>query len=207
MFKKLIKLIYIDFIIIFKIILKQNTNFFLIPTLLDYKILQNEKQEYFFIFKNEVNLIILNIKNLILIDESTNCILLKSNVENFWKKYIISNTDYLVSLAFKSLNLIQQIKLVFKGKSYKIRKASTHKYCVELDFHKSHKSLYIFKNIFFKKLRKSKLLLLSYNYFFIQKIASNIVNIRNFNSYTKRGIRAKSQLIPKRLSKKSLKKK
>jgi hypothetical protein len=74
---------------------------------------------------------------------------------------------------------------------------------LSLFFNKSHINFIIWNNIIVKKLKKTKIILCSSNYKYIDKSVENIINNRKLNIFTKKGLRLSRQLIFKKVGKKT----
>jgi hypothetical protein len=59
------------------------------------------------------------------------------------------------------------------------------------------------KKIIFKKIKKTKIIIMGVNFHKLKFIRSMIVAIRKYNTYTKRGLRGTRSLIIKKSSKKT----
>ena len=99
-----------------------------------------------------------------------------------------------------SLNSYFLKKITFTGKSYKIKK---RKKCLYLIFNKSHKEMLIWKNIFLKKLRKTKIIIKSSNIFSLNNISDKIVSVRRINIFNKKGLKISKSIKYKKRGKKS----
>ena len=74
---------------------------------------------------------------------------------------------------------------------------------LNLFFNKSHINFIIWNNLLLKKLKKTKIIICSVNFFKINQISNNIINTRNLNIFTKKGLRLSRQLIFKKVGKKT----
>ena len=99
-------------------------------------------------------------------------------------------------------------KINFSGKGYKIRKVhKTLKSCVRkcllFYFNKSHLNILYFFGFKIKKLKKTKLLVLTTDHRNLNSIVNLILDIKNFNPFTSKGLRLSRQIIYKKIGKKS----
>lgn len=99
-----------------------------------------------------------------------------------------------------SLNNYFLKKITFTGKSYKIKKKKKYLYLI---FNKSHKEILTWKNIFLKKLRKTKIIIKSSNTFLLNKISNKLVLIRKINIFNKKGLKISKSIKYKKRGKKS----
>jgi ribosomal protein L6P/L9E len=132
-------------------------------------------------------------------EQYTKYFIIYFNKNNLWSK--ILNT-YLSKL-FYSWNNFFFKKIKFSGKGYKIKKSKKKK-SIKLYFNKSHFTIYSFRKEFLKKIRKTKFLLKSTNYKKLTKNIIIILNIRNLNLYTKKGLRLARNVTFKKASKKGV---
>ena len=93
-------------------------------------------------------------------------------------------------------------RVSFKGKGYRLRKFKKYNK-VTLNFGHSHwAKLAIQPTIyFFKKIKRQNYLCFMKNYDFYKFIKTDFKFFKKINSYTKRGLRLKKQLIQKRFGK------
>ena len=91
-------------------------------------------------------------------------------------------------------------KVVFVGKSYKIKKKKKLLYTV---FNKSHKEFFSWKNIFLKKIKKNKIIIKSSNILETEKFKKKIISVREINIFNKRGLRCSRSLVYVKKGKKS----
>jgi len=89
-------------------------------------------------------------------------------------------------------------KIKFAGKGYKIRKRNYRS--VTLVFNKAHITTIWWRNMYIKKIRKSKLYL-KYT-FKSMAIIKTILNVRFINIFTKKGLRISRQIVLKKKGKK-----
>jgi hypothetical protein len=115
-------------------------------------------------------------------NKSSNTLVLKNNQSKFSKQNI---TKALNVQNFQIVNYFYR-KIIFTGKSYKIKKTSNS---LSLEFNKSHQEIVSWKNSFLKKLKKTKILLKNSNLTTINKDYWNIIKVREVNPFTLRGLR------------------
>ena len=146
--------------------------------------------------------------------------------KNFFVKYKISKNNniffnthgFSLNIKFKQikLNMIKSVefvnklnyslnnyflkKITFTGKSYKIKKKTK---CLYMIFNKSHKEVLTWKNIFLKKLRKTKLLIKSSNSSLLNNISNRILYVRKVNIFNKKGLKISKSIKYKKRGKKS----
>ena len=121
--------------------------------------------------------------------------------KNFYlkKNYFLLKNNFFNFLS--KINNYYFYKIKFKGKGYKLgfyKKKKT----INFFFGKSHKSVFVYKNIYIKKINKYKFILLNNNISTLKKISVNVINIKKINFYTGRGLRLSKQIILKRKGKK-----
>lgn len=90
-------------------------------------------------------------------------------------------------------------KLTFKGKSFKITRKKKKFY--DFDFGHAHYTYVIFFNIIFKKRKKYQYYIKRTNYFWFCRFLGEVMNLRQWNMYTQRGLRLKRQLLFKKTGK------
>lgn len=118
---------------------------------------------------------------------------------------LLSNT---ITLINKSVTSYFSKKITFSGKGYKIRKfykpleLKFNKFIV-FYFNRSHLNIIYFFDTIIKKLKKSKILICNINYKNLQLMSKLILNVRNHNIFTSKGLRTSRQLIYKKIGKKS----
>lgn len=151
-------------------------------------IIFNEKFKFTLFFKK---------KNNLKINKNLNTIEYKNNILN--SNYYLLNNNFYKFL--EKLNNYYFFKIKFKGKGYKIGFYKKKK-IINFYFGKSHKSIFIYKNVKIKKLSKYKFILLKNNYNVLKQISYKIVKIKKINEYTNRGLRLSRQIIIKRKGKK-----
>jgi len=170
------------------IFLNKNINTFLLA--------HNDKK--FLIFYSKVYFIKYTVQNSVNIFFNKNSRTLTiSSKGSFLSKNLIEK--YFKELCF-SLGNYYQKKIKFSGKSYKIKKTQNY---FDLEFNKSHKELVFYKNFFFKKLKKNKMLLQGSNRSFLNTANNLIVNIRKVSPFTQRGLRGSRCILKKKVGKKS----
>lgn len=137
------------------------------------------------------------------------CILkIPSNIKIFLektKKFTLIYKNPQINNIYNSINsflkqffLYEYTKIKFTGKGYKIKK-NTNKSLILL-FNRSHITILWWQNIFIKKLKKYKIYI-KYNNI-NKNIIPNILNIRNINIFTKKGLRKSRQILLKKKGKK-----
>ncbi len=109
--------------------------------------------------------------------------------------------NYINNLIFSWNNFYFE-KIKFTGKGYKIKK-SNKKNSLALLFNRAHPTMLFTKKIIFKKIKKTKIIIMGVNFHKLKFIRSMIVAIRKYNTYTKRGLRGTRSLIIKKSSKKT----
>lgn len=171
-----------------------------IPKKCEYMILENTKKKIIYIYnKNFYLKLKIQKKDIKLaVDNSTKSICV-TNKKILGKNGLITN--YINNLIF-SWNSFYFEKLKFTGKGYKIKK-SEKKNSITLLFNRAHPTIVFTKKILIKKIKKTKLIILGTNINTLSKIQKKIVNVRNLNIYTKRGLRNCRSLIFKKSSKKT----
>lgn len=151
---------------------------------------------------------ILNIKNLAICYYRINknytlCLVLKTSWKwDFFNKYLLihstlSLNNYLTNSFIKSWG-----KVTFRGKSYKIKSVKKLvKFTFRLGY--SHWTKIIFKAVKWKiiRLARQKFLILFPLTNNLKQLERAIVNIRQLNVYTNRGVRLSRQLIHRRFGK------
>lgn len=114
----------------------------------------------------------------------------KNNLNNLLPQQL---SNYIIQ--FDKLNFT---KIKFAGKVYKIKKNSQHS--LILLFNRAHITVFGWKNIILKKLKKYKIYL---KYNMLNKcVIKTIQNIRPINIFTKKGLRKSRQIILKKKGKK-----
>ena len=112
-------------------------------------------------------------------------------------------------VVYKNLfcNLIKQFcvysfsKIRFLGKGYKIKKISKNSFVFV--FNRAHLTLLFFKNNFFKKIKKRKILIKYLGYNISNKLQIVLKEVRKVSTYTRRGLRISRQVIYKRRGKRT----
>ena len=99
-----------------------------------------------------------------------------------------------------SINFYFKKKIKFIGKSYKIKKRINKFF---FKFNKSHIEIFNYKNFFFKKIKKNKIILKSNNFIKINLLTKKIINIRKINIFNRRGLRCSREHIYKKIGKKT----
>jgi hypothetical protein len=89
-------------------------------------------------------------------------------------------------------------KILFTGKGFKLKKKKNN---IQFFFNHSHLNLFIYLNIYLKKIQKTKLVFFFKNYENFGNFLQKIIKIRKNNIYTKRGLRLSRQLVLKRKGK------
>ena len=177
-----------------KVILLLNNNLnFLFLKKNDYKyiIVYNKITNVYIKYKFDLNINIFYFKNL-------KYIVVELNFFNFNSKKILGS---LLNKQIKSIDFYFIRKIVFFGKGFKIRKSQNE--TLSLFFNRSHINFIKWNNIIIKKLKKTKIILCSSNYKYIDKSAETIINNRKLNIFTKKGLRLARQLIFKKVGKKT----
>lgn len=174
------------------LLLNNNLNFiFLKKDNHKYIIIYNKMTNVFIKYKFDLNVNIYFYKNL-------KCISIELMFFNTNKN---NNLNILLNKQIKSINFYFIKKIVFFGKGFKIKKSN--KNTLNLFFNKSHINFIIWNNLLLKKLKKTKIIICSVNFFKINQISNNIINTRNLNIFTKKGLRLSRQLIFKKVGKKT----
>jgi ribosomal protein L6P/L9E len=169
------------------------------------------------LINNKLNITLLKKKNTKYIIVYTQYYYIKYSLNNNINLYFNRNCNML-NLKFKmpilhensaALNLVNQTlqivsyfykKILFSGKSYKIKKTNNN---FLFEFNKSHKEVIIWRNFILKKLKKVYILLKGVNNYAITANYYNIINIRKINPFTLRGLRGSRYLLKKKTGKKS----
>ena len=175
------------------IFLNNNLNFLLIKKNNNkYIIIYNNYNNIYIKYKINFLVNIYYIKSLkyILIDHN----LYKDNTNlNLLNKFIYKQ--------LKSINFYFVKKIVFFGKGYKIKKLN--KKIFNLFFNRSHLTFIKWNNLKLKKLKKSKILILSSNFKKLTNVINTIVKCRKLNIFTKKGLKLSRQIVYKKVGKKS----
>lgn len=122
-----------------------------------------------------------------------------------YKNYCFKNNFYIINYIINSylsnLNKYFFLKIKFKGKGYKI---GFYKKKIIFYFGRSHKSIFIYKNIIIKKSIKNKykFILIKNNWNKLKLISNKTINIKKINFFTGRGLRISRQIIVKRKGRK-----
>jgi len=111
---------------------------------------------------------------------------------------ILNQTNTHFNFFIKQFCLCLFTKIKFTGKGYKIKKNNKHN--MMLLFNRAHITNVFFKNMFLKKLKKYKIYIQYTNG--CTKIINTILNIRNINIFTKKGLRKSRQILLKKKGKK-----
>jgi len=117
----------------------------------------------------------------------------KTNYDGF-----LQNKQYFLKILLFNLNNYTIKKIKFLGKSYKIKKKKKNFF---LEFNNSHPTFFLWKNIFLKKLKKTKIILKNTNEKTLINMYYKIINIRFINPFTKRGLRLSRQIVYKKIGK------
>ena len=104
---------------------------------------------------------------------------------------------FLKTLLFSLNNYIIK-KIKFIGKSYRIKKKKRSFF---FEFNNSHIMVLIWKNLFIKKLKKTKIILKTVNSLTILQLSNKIINIRFISPFTRRGLKLSRQAIQKKIGK------
>jgi len=164
---------------------------------LDFNILKKKNDTFIIIF-NKLYYIKYKVCNKSKLFYNKNC---KSLSLKFF--FITINNKYLGSLIQSvsfSIYSYYTNKIIFTGKSYKIKKKKKLLYAV---FNKSHKELFYWKNIFLKKIKKNKILIKSSNTLETENFKKKIIGVRKINIFNKRGLRCSRDFIYVKKGKKS----
>ena len=164
-----------------KIYLPKNLNFILINN--SYTYIYNE---YYFIGINTfyLNFYYNNFLKTINIKKK-NILHIKYN-KNFFNIFLFSWDNFFFS------------KIYFIGKGFKLKKLKNN---IHLNFNYSHINILINQKTIIKKIQKNKLLIFGKNFLKFKKSINYILNIKNLNKYTKRGLRQTKQIVYKKKSK------
>jgi ribosomal protein L6P/L9E len=170
---------------------------------------------------NNLNFIFIkkNVHKFILIFNKNKNIYIKYKINNFSKIYFLKNLNC-ISIQFKhftnnlnknsSIILNKQVKSIdfyffkkiqFFGKGFKIKKLK--KQILNMFFNKSHITFLKWNNIFLKKIKKTKIIIYSTNYYNIKLLSYKLIKCRFLNVFTKKGLRISRQLIYKKVGKKT----
>ena len=175
------------------LLLNNNLNFlFLKKNDHKYIIIYNKITSTYIKYKLDLNVNIFYFKNL-------KYLVVELNFFNYNNKKILNT---LLNKQVKSIDFYFVKKIVFFGKGFKIKK-SEQKNTLSLFFNKSHINFITWNNIIIKKLKKTKIIVCSSNYKYIDKSAESIINNRKLNIFTKKGLRLSRQLIFKKVGKKT----
>lgn len=164
---------------------------------LDFNVLKKNESVFIIIF-NKLYYIKYKICNKSKLFYNKNC---KSLSLKFF--FITTNSKYMSNLVQGinfSIYSYYTNKIIFTGKSYKIKKKKKLLYAV---FNKSHKELFNWKNIFLKKIKKNKIILKSSNEEEIKKFKKKLINVREINIFNKRGLRCSRSFVYVKRGKKS----
>ena len=173
------------------LLLNNNLNFiFLKKNNYKYIIIYNKITQVYIKYKFNNNINICFLKNL-------KCILIELN---FFNSNII-NLNSVFSNQIKSISTYFLKKIIFFGKGFKIKKTKNE--VLNIFFNKSHLNFIIWNNLILKKLKKTKILILSTDFIKLERIKNKIVNIRKLNIFTRKGLRISRQLIFKKVGKKT----
>lgn len=121
--------------------------------------------------------------------------------KNFNKnKILLKNYSYLLNIFTKQLNFYNHIKIIIKGKGYKLQKLKNN--ILKLILNKSHFTIFTWKNNLIKKLKKRKLLFKVNTVIKKQIIKQDILKKRYLNIFTMRGLKTTRGIFLKKKSKK-----
>ena len=121
---------------------------------------------------------------------------------NFFNYNNIKILDMLLNKQVKSIDFYFLKKIVFFGKGFKIKKYE-QKSTLSLFFNRSHINFIKWNNIIIKKLKKTKIIICSTNFKYINESSNSIIRNRELNIFTKKGLRLSRQLIFKKVGKKT----
>jgi len=173
------------------LLLNNDLNFiFLKKNNYKYIIIYNKLNNTYIKYKFNLNVSIHFFKNLRYIIIKLNYLTLDNN-----------NLNLLLNKQIKSINFYFVKKIVFFGKGFKIKKLKNE--TIRLFFNKSHINFIKWNNMLVKKLKKTKILICSSNFKYIDSSARTVVNCRKLNIFTKKGLRLSRQLIYKKVGKKT----
>lgn len=110
-------------------------------------------------------------------------------------------TENLMNKFFSSIIKYYYNKIKFKGKGFRIKILRKNK-IIKFYFGRSHITIMFLKKVLKKRINKYKFILKSINKNSLNKLSKIITNIKIFNVYTLRGLRASKQIIFKRKGKK-----
>ena len=157
-----------------------------------------------FILLNNNYLYIYNINNFTLINISffyinyNNLVkVISLKKKNYFNLKI--NKNFINSFLFSWENFFFS-KLYFVGKGFKIKKIQNNTF---LNFNYSHMNLIINQKNIVKKIQKNKLIIFGKNLTKFNKIINTILNVKNLNKYTLRGLRSTKQIVYKKKRKNS----
>lgn len=161
---------------------------------------------------NNLNFLVLN-SNYVYIYNNNNFTLVnissfEINFNNFIKLISLKKKNYLnlkINKNFINLFLFSWenfffSKLYFIGKGFKIKKIKNNTY---LNFNYSHINLIINQKNIIKKIQKNKLLVFSKDIVEFKNTIKYIINIKELNKYTIRGLRKTKQIVYKKKRKSS----
>lgn len=165
---------------------------------------KNSKYKYLVIFNETTHIkYLIDLSAHVLVFKNLNYLSINSN--------FFSNSDktqqFLNNLN-KSINFYFTKKINFSGKGYKIRKLqkTLEKYMQKslmFYFNKSHLNVLYFFGFKIKKLKKTKLFILTTSSKNLNLIVNLILSIKHFNPFTSKGLRLSRQVVYKKIGKKS----
>lgn len=165
---------------------------------------KNSKYKYLVVF-NETNHIkyLIDFSASVLFFKNLNYLSVNSNFFNNSNK-----TQQFINNLNRSVNFYFTKKINFSGKGYKIRKVhKTLKNSIQKSlmfyFNKSHLNIIYFFGLKIKKIKKTKLLILTTNSKNLNLIINLVLNIKHFNPFTSKGLRLSRQVVYKKIGKKS----
>lgn len=141
--------------------------------------------------------ILIKCKNILRYDEETHCLVIRNHSND--SKIFANNY---VSKFLKALKLYFNKKILFKGKSFRIKVLKKSK-LIKFFFGKSHITFFRLKNIKLKRITKYKILIRNLNLPSLMRVGGGIINIRPVDLYTLRGLRISRSVITKRKGRKS----
>lgn len=163
---------------------------------LNYIFIKKNGQKFIIVFTNN-NFFKYKISNRLNIYFNRGCKVISLRIPFFCNS--TKKTEKFINIYNSSLLNYFIKKIIFSGKSYKIKK----KRVFIFEFNKAHMEAVVWKNFFLKKLKKVKILLKNINQNELAIICHKIISIRELNPFTKRGLRMSRSILRKKIGKKS----
>jgi ribosomal protein L6P/L9E len=162
---------------------------------------KNDKTTCIYIYNNNIIMKLRILTKRLYLNKNTNHIKIL-----FINNYNGENNNYIdkkINRILKELYIHFYIKIKFKGKGFKII-IKRKKRRIKFFFGASHLKIISLKKVRLKKLTKYKFYIKCNSIQILKKISNKILNIRQLNPYTLRGLRLSKMPIIKRKGKKGV---